>query len=161
MSISSSDDSIKAGNESASACGPSPGADLLPRIIEVEVQSLGTSEGVLRVGLSIRFNIAMDAARVENPANYRLLETIDVGGTPVSRAVVVQLSYDVPSNTGILLWEGRPEFALGGNLTINGTPPMGLAEIGDAIFLVGDDSGIPGTNATVLILENAAGAVLQ
>jgi hypothetical protein len=73
----------------------------------------------------------------------------------------MSISSSVPSHTGILLWDGRPEFALGGNLTINGTPPLGLAEIGDAIFLAGADSGIPGTNATVLILENAAGAVLQ
>jgi hypothetical protein len=161
MSNSSSEEPIEGRDQYRLPAGPSAGAKEFPRILLVEVQNTVINGVLVRIGLSIRFNIQMDATRVENPANYRLLEAVEGGGTPRFRAIAVRLRYDVPSHTAILLWDGRPEFALGGNLTINGTPPVGLAESDDLIFLAGDDTGRPGTDATVLILQDAAGAVLQ
>jgi Carbamoyltransferase, Kae1-like Domain, second subdomain len=45
-------------------------------------------------------------------------------------------------------------------LKINGTLPQGLSDDQDIVFHDGENDGRPGTNANILILPNAAGAVL-
>ena len=161
MPGSRSEYATSSGDEPPSDCDPSTGAETFPVILGVEVQTSATSQGVSRIGLSIRFDRPMDAARAENPANYRLLEPVASGDTFRFVAIGVRLTYDAPSHTVILLWQGRPQFALSGLLTINGTVPLGLTDSEDVLFLDGQHDGKPGTNATILILPNAAGAVLQ
>jgi hypothetical protein len=154
MSISSSGDAKSGGGETPPDCGPSKGAALIPVIISTSVLETNTGGGEKTIGFAIVFNTKMDRVRAESVANYRLLEPVNVGGTTRFLNVSLEAIYVPLANTVNLEWRGRPQFALGGLLTINGTLPLGLTS--DAgYFLDGENNGQAGTNANGLVLPNA------
>jgi virginiamycin B lyase len=94
------------------------------------------------VGFELDYSTAMNPARAGLAANYQVIATttqrIKRRRVSVTAPVAVQATYDASRNAVTLTIVGKQTFAKGGRITINATPPNGVADAAGDFLAVND-----------------------
>jgi len=142
------------GGAGQSPAGPVPISSdpvIAPTILAAEIFNTGFGSNRKPGGIAIFVSEDLTALSAIDSANYKLTELQSDGTTITARPVSVFLNYQSPLRTIELVWAGKHAFALGGHLTVSGTPPSGLSSL-KGVFLDGAHNGTPGTDANLSIL---------
>jgi len=145
------------GGAGQSPAGPVPISSdpvIAPRIVFARISNFFGSNrkpgGVIYIFLSEYMN----GFSAYDSANYKLTELQSDGTTITGRPVTVFPNYHSEAQLITLVWAEKLAFALGGHLTVSGTPPSGLSSV-KGVFLDGTHNG-PGTDANLSIFPGAS-----
>ncbi len=125
----------------------------VPQIVSEQFLTTGKGKHKTIVGFKLSFSAPLDAATAQNATNYTLTQTMKRGREKVAQTIRVRAAYDPSTDTVSLLFSGKPRFTRGGQLVVSAASPVGIKSAA-GVYLDGNDSGTPGTDATLTILPN-------
>jgi streptogramin lyase len=129
--------------------------DVAPTIVSATVVYAGKGARKHAVGFVITFSKPLSATSAQALGNYTVTQTVKVRGKSLAKAVALTSAvYNATSDSVTLTMAGKPGFATGGMILVNGTPPDGITDTLGA-FLDGTDTGVFGTNGTLIITPKA------
>ncbi len=137
----------------ASATSPAP------TITGERVVDAGRGSHAHVAGFELTFSQALEAARARNVANYIVTQTLEQAGQTVTQRVKIKVQYNSATHAARLMLHGRPSFALGGQIVVNGSAPNGVTDT-SGTYLDGSADGVAGSNAVFDILPGGGGAAL-
>lgn len=99
-------------------------------------------------GFALQFSTAMDAPSAQSTSNYAVtaatMKRMKRKKVLVYSPVAIRATYDPATQTVTLMLAGKSKFAAGGKITVDDSPPNGVASAAgvalaasDATFLIG------------------------
>ena len=94
-----------------------------PTIIGEQVLIAGTGKHRRVIGFKFSFNEPVDSSRAGNAANYTVTQNVKHGRKTIAQAVRIRsVNMDSPDTVSLIV-AGSPQFANGGRIVVNSTPP--------------------------------------
>jgi hypothetical protein len=145
-------------NGLASAVATSVTVTPPPTITGEQVLTTGKGKHKMSIGFELFFSAPLDASRAGNPANYTVTQTVKHGHKTSVKPVAIRAAFNSAANSVGLFVIGSAPFTYGGQIVVNASASSGIIDTsGTAVD--GNDEGVPGDNAVLVILKKDKGVV--
>ena len=132
------------------------GAPVAPRITGEWIMTSSKGGHTRIAGFGLTFSEPLQASRARDAANYVVTQTVRHRRKTVAQRIKLRPRYQPESDTVSLILTGRPSFASGGRILVNGSSPKGIART-SGVFLDGSGDGASGSDAVFVILPGGQG----
>jgi hypothetical protein len=127
-----------------------------PTIVGEQVLTSGKGKHKKLSGFEQFFNAALAASRAQDAANYTATETVKHGRKSSVKAVGIQAIYEGTTRSVSLMLVGKAPFTDGGQIIVNASGPGGITDT-SGTALDGNDEGVPGDDAVLIVLPKGRG----
>jgi hypothetical protein len=144
------------GNGLSAAVSSSLTVSAAPTIVGEQVLTSGKGKHKKLSGFELFFSAALDPTRAQNAGNYTVTEAVKHGRKTSVKAVGIRAIYDGTTRSVSLTLVGKAPFSDGGQIIVNASQPGGITDT-SGTALDGNDEGVPGDNAVLIVLPKARG----